>query len=263
MANKKSDKDWIKLNRSLADHWIWTDEVFTKGQAWADLIMRARWKDEKKKHRGKVVLRKRGEVCCSLSFLAERWGWSRNKVRRFMDILEAENMVTVNATRYDTVITIENYSKFQDSNLVGEARDETTDEARDEATDETTDEAQKKKVKKVKKEKNTPPYKSPQGDAELEAEVNQLPLEIRSIVFEFIEHRKEIRHPFTVRGLRMMLKKLNELSGGDTQTSIKILEQSIANGWQGIFALKNQQNNKKPRNEVLEMLKAGVFDEEE
>ena len=114
-----------------------------------------------------------------------------------------------------------------------------------------------------KNEKNTPPYKSPQGDAELEAEVNQLPLEMRSIVFEFIEHRKEIRHPFTVRGLRMMLKKLNELSGGNIQTSTKILEQSIANGWQGIFALKNQQNSKKPRNEALEMLKAGVFDEEE
>ncbi|NRA78916.1 MAG: hypothetical protein HRU18_11960 [Pseudoalteromonas sp.] len=33
------------------------------------------------------------------------------------------------------------------------------------------------------------------------------------------------------------LKKLTELSGGDMQTAIKIIERSIANGWKGFFKL--------------------------
>ena len=259
MANNKDKDNWIKLNRSLMDNDLWKEKPFSKGQAWVDLLMMARWKDGEQIHRGQVYHRRRGDVCCSLSFLAERWGWSRDKTRRFIRTLERTSMCTLNATPNDTSIHIEKYSDFQD----GRTTDNTTDKATSKATNKATNKAYKKKEKNEKKEKNTPPYKSPQGDAELEAEVNQLPFEMRSIVFEFIEHRKEIRHPFTVRGLRMMLKKLNELSGGNIQTSTKILEQSIANGWQGIFALKNQQNNKKPRNEVLEMLKAGVFDEEE
>ena len=42
-------------------------------------------------------------------------------------------------------------------------------------------------------------------------------------------------------------KELLELSGGDEETAIKIIEQSIAKGWKGFFELKNNGNgsNKK------------------
>lgn len=117
---------FVKLNRNLQDHWIWTDEPFSKGQAWVDLIMLARWKDEKKLHRDKLVVRKRGEVNCSMRWLAERWQWDRRKVKRFLSLLESDGMITVECTTNDTTITIENYSVYQDR----QTADGTTDDTR-------------------------------------------------------------------------------------------------------------------------------------
>lgn len=147
-------ENWVKTNRELKDHWLWLSEPFTKGQAWMDLIMLARWKDGKSIHRGRLLYRKRGDVCCSLSHLAVRWQWSRNKVKRFMTLLESEGMIVLNGATDDTTITLVNYSKWQGGSDDDGATDEATDGATREATDEATDGAHKKKVKKEKNVNN-------------------------------------------------------------------------------------------------------------
>ena len=63
---------------------------------------------------------------------------------------------------------------------------------------------------------------------------------------DFIAMRYEIKKPLTQRALEIMLKKLTELSGGNDNTKIKILENSVMNSWQGIFALKSEQSNPMP-----------------
>lgn len=126
-------KGYITINRKLQKHWLWDDKPFSKGQAWIDMLMRARHTDEKKLVRGELLDRKRGDVCCSLSYLAKEWGWSREKVRRFMAMLESDGMITLHATTHDTTITIENYDKYQFKRTTNEATDEATDLATDEA----------------------------------------------------------------------------------------------------------------------------------
>lgn len=143
---------FISIHRKIQDNWLWNDKPFSKGQAWIDLLLLARWKDEKKLHRGKLYDRKRGEVNYSMTWLAERWGWSRDKVRRFIRTLERDNMVTLNATTNDTSITIENYSVYQDSRTTDKATDNTTDKS----TDNTTDNTQMNKDNKDNKDNNPP-----------------------------------------------------------------------------------------------------------
>lgn len=104
---------WIKLNRSLQDHWLWKDEPYDKARAWIDLIMLANWEDKKMPYKDKIVVCKRGDVNLSLLFLANRWHWSRPKVTRFIKILESDGMITTDITRNRTTITIVNYDKFQ------------------------------------------------------------------------------------------------------------------------------------------------------
>ena len=106
---------WIAIDRHLFEHWVWSEKPFSKGQAWIDLIGLANFKESKVTYNGKVVSCERGTVYRSISFLARRWGWSRDKTRRFLDALKSDNMITINATRHKTTITIENYSKYQDS----------------------------------------------------------------------------------------------------------------------------------------------------
>ena len=139
---------FVSIHRKIQDNWLWSDKPFSKGQAWIDLLLLARWKDEKKLHRGKLYDRKRGEVNYSMTWLAERWGWSRNKVRRFMRTLEEQHMVRVNATTNDTSITIENYSIYQDVR--------TTDDTTHDTTHDTTDDTQMNKDNKDNKDNNPP-----------------------------------------------------------------------------------------------------------
>lgn len=60
----------------------------------------------------------------------------------------------------------------------------------------------------------------------------------------FREHRKEIKKKMTIRSETMLLKKLKEMTADEAE-AIKIIEQSIANGWQGLFEIKtNKRKNK-------------------
>ena len=57
---------------------------------------------------------KRGTVTTSLYILSDRWGWDRKKTRRFLNILEVEEMATTERTTRGTIITIVNYEVYQD-----------------------------------------------------------------------------------------------------------------------------------------------------
>ena len=56
--------------------------------------------------------------------------------------------------------------------------------------------------------------------------------------------------------------RVSSLSGGDIGLSKAILDQSIVNGWTGIFPLKDDRRNTKPQqNTLMHMLEEGRFDE--
>lgn len=146
---------WIKLHRDIQDHWIWRDkEPFDTRSAWMDLLLLANYEDFKTKRKGKIVSRKRGEVNASSRYLADRWHWSRNRVNRFLRLLESDGMVSISGATGGTTITIENYSKWQELG----ANSDTTDGADVGATDDTTGGATDgANDKKYKKYKNTTP----------------------------------------------------------------------------------------------------------
>ena len=61
--------------------------------------------------------------------------------------------------------------------------------------------------------------------------------------YAFLEHRIEIKKPMTIRGAEMMLKKLGKY-GADV--AIASLQDSIANGWQGVFPMKQSGTSDMP-----------------
>lgn len=143
--------NFFKVDRDIQNHWLWHDKPFSKGQAWIDLILLAVHTPKKDFTRnGKLITKNRGEVHCSMVFLAQRWGWSRDKVRRFIRLLEAEGMCRVNATTDNTTLTIENYSIYQGQYTT----DNTTDNTTNNTADKTTDNTQTIKIKKVKNVNN-------------------------------------------------------------------------------------------------------------
>ena len=105
---------WIPTYRSLQDHWLWQKKPFSPGQAWIDLLMLANYEDTKLPYKGEVITCERGTVNLSISALSTRWGWSRDKTRHFLKLLESDGMVSVNATTHRTTITIANYAIYND-----------------------------------------------------------------------------------------------------------------------------------------------------
>lgn len=55
---------------------------------------------------------------------------------------------------------------------------------------------------------------------------------------DYVDMRKKIKAPMTNRAIELAINKLNELSAGDNEKAIRIVEQSIMNSWKGLFELK-------------------------
>lgn len=55
----------------------------------------------------------------------------------------------------------------------------------------------------------------------------------------FIDFRKKIKKPMTDYSIKLLVDKLNKIGKTD-QEKIEILNESIVNGWQGIFPIKNK-----------------------
>lgn len=114
---------WIKLHRTLLEHPVWIEEPFNRGQAWVDLLLLANHKPAQIRKRGIKVTVERGQVGWSERQLAERWGWSRGKVRRYLEELETAQQIVqqngpqnLNVTSLITIVNYENYQYIEPQN---------------------------------------------------------------------------------------------------------------------------------------------------
>lgn len=109
------DNGYIKLYRGLAENSLWLSEPFTKGQAWADLLMLTNYKPSYLKYRnGEMVRICRGECGYSMETLAKRWKWSRGKVKRYFDLLESEKMIQQKIGSKSTIIKVLKFEMYQE-----------------------------------------------------------------------------------------------------------------------------------------------------
>lgn len=63
---------------------------------------------------------------------------------------------------------------------------------------------------------------------------------VNAALLEFAEFRKQIKKPMTKRAMELAVKKLQDMTD-DVDEQIAIIDQSIMNGWQGLFPLKNDR----------------------
>jgi len=114
---------WICLHRGWRDNPIFKGE-FSRADAWVWLIENACWKASRSRIKGEAVELQRGELTFSQRFLADKWGWSKSRVDRFIADLRSEGMIETrskngatpghSAGQGQSIITICNYAKYQD-----------------------------------------------------------------------------------------------------------------------------------------------------
>ena len=108
-----ADSNWIKLNRKIWDNFIWNFEEPKYAMAWIDLLLMANYADKKILFDGKVMVVKRGSFITSIAKLSERWSMNKRTVKRFLDMLQSDNMITYECSNKCTAIFISNYNAFQ------------------------------------------------------------------------------------------------------------------------------------------------------
>lgn len=128
---------WISLHRSIEDHWLWeTDRAFTRLEAWIDILLMVNHKERKIMIGNDLITVKRGQKITSIRKLCERWSWSNSKVKKFLELLERDEMLIVKSDTKKTVITVVNYDFYQsqDYKKRHESDTETTEKRRESDT---------------------------------------------------------------------------------------------------------------------------------
>ncbi len=116
---------WIKLHRSVLDHWIFDNPRYLKWWLW--LLLNANTGPSKVMVRGRVVQLSVGQLVTSVRYLRNCWANldalkrgriypTRSAVARFLHLLKNEEMITYdskNISNFGTVVTICNFERYQ------------------------------------------------------------------------------------------------------------------------------------------------------
>jgi hypothetical protein len=121
---------WVKIHRDIQKSPMWLSEPFTRSQAWIDLLLSANHKRGYVRKRGIIVTVERGQVGESEETLADRWKWSRGKLRRFLNELISVQQISREPVQQNkfisSLITITNYHDYQKDDTAEEQGNDTT-----------------------------------------------------------------------------------------------------------------------------------------
>lgn len=104
---------WIKLHRSITDHWIFKDSEFLL--LWITMLIEANHEPRKALFNGALLNLQRGQFVFGRKSYSEKTGVSENKIRRFLSLLISDQMIHQQTTNKFSLITITNYDKYQNN----------------------------------------------------------------------------------------------------------------------------------------------------
>ena len=243
---KTIENGYIKLHRKMVN-WEWFSDPNTS-HLFVYLLLSASWQDSK--WRGIDI--PRGSLITSLNHLAENTGLTIRSVRTSLEKLKSTHEVTSKSTNKFTIVTIVKYSDYQDIEFVNR---QTNRQASRQTNDKQT--TTSKEYKEYKNINNNIPPLSPQGETAVKNNIlipegmTLLPVKPPESLNtpEFIEawkewetYRKQKRQKLTPMSIK---KQYSFLASHSVDIAIKIIEQSISNGWTGLFELKKQNQKSK------------------
>lgn len=234
---------WIKIHRSITDHWLYTEKrCFSKFEAWNDILLNANYSDSKTIIKGKIYEIKRGESILSFESWGKRWNWDKSKVRRFFNLLQSDNMVIMKCDNITTHLTICNYDNYQSNGNADETQTE-----RERNADET----------QVKHERNTSEFQTKPIEESKEVKENK---ELKEVKEKFDFKKSCISYGFEEDLVSEWLAIRKAKGGINTKTAfdqfIKQVEKTnknkneiltiiIGNSWKGFNSewLNNNKSN--------------------
>jgi hypothetical protein len=141
---------WIKLHRSLTEHWIYNERrKFSKLEAWIDILMTVNYEDKKVLIKGKLYDVKRGQSILSLDSWAKRWNWDKSAVRRLFNLLQNDSMIEIISDNITTHITVCKYDSYQGIENADETQTKRKRNSNENQTTLTKEDKEDKEINKI------------------------------------------------------------------------------------------------------------------
>lgn len=102
---------WIKLHRSLSDHWLASNPDSLS--VWVHLLLLANHAETKRQINGSFLSVLPGQIVTSRKSLSEKTGVQESKVERILRRLESEQQITQRGLSKFRVISIVNWCSYQ------------------------------------------------------------------------------------------------------------------------------------------------------
>jgi hypothetical protein len=236
---------YIKLYRDIQFNKIWQEKPFTRGQAWVDMLLRCNHVCVQMPPQYQNIWVLRGQFLSSNIKLGEYWGWGECKVRRFMEYLETDKMITYIPKNKYTVYEILKYAELQalESELYEAASDEQKTSRKRTKNEQKTTNNNDKNNKNDKKLKDI---------GEMTSDFTQ-DEKLKIAINDFVNMRIVKKKEPTQRAMELIFMTLKPYN---IDTQIKMLEKSIINQWTDVYPLKElSKQQSKGGNPFLEKLK--------
>lgn len=238
-------------------HWISKNPDYFF--AWSMILMSVNFEDKKVLIHGELIECKRGQSLNSLQTWVKIFGkgWTIQRVRTFLNLLKNDSMINIEGLRKTTRLTVCNYELYQ-----GEQQTNNTQKTDKQQTDNTQITSTKEykeiieELNKVKKEFEDFKNKSKE---EKKVAISKIPdsefktEKIKEIWQKWIQYKKE-QFNDTYKSEESELtafNKLRKLSKSNHASAEKIVDNSIANLWKGLFKLDDKENEKDPNKREL------------
>ena len=214
-----------------------------------DIIAQVRYSDTPKRDliAGRMLTWHRGQMPASIRFLATRWKWGNDKVQRFLDFLVDENLISVSTAQCQTVLTVLSEKQVQQQvQPTGQQQVQLNTIPVRISTDSSDNDEYTKPDIKPDNDRTVTSTKQKESSNKEVIKKNKVEIVYAYSEGGFIEtynewiiHLKEKGKPITA----MALKKQNQFLRKFTVTeAIEIVNSSIMNNYQGLFAPKKINN---------------------
>jgi hypothetical protein len=215
---------FIVLHRTLLD-WEWyTDERVSR--LFLHCLLKANYAD--KKLRGKLI--ERGSFQTSYQMLSNETGLSVRNVRTSLNKLKMTGELTIKSNTQNTIIVINNYDTYQ-----------TNDKQNDKQLTNKRQTIDKQLTTNNNDNNINNDNKKAIGLSLQEMiEAYTTNIDLRKTLEEFVQHRNaNVKTKLSELAMTKNLKELDRLFDND-KDKIESINQTIANGWKGVFPVKNQ-----------------------
>lgn len=222
---------YIALHRKIQENFLWQEKrIFSRAEAWIDILMEARWNEEPQEFviKNTKLICHYGESLYSLDTWARRWGWSKSRVRRVLNLFKECSMIDLKSETVTVRLTVLNYSDYDPRRNANEPK--------------------VKRKRNASETHSTPKEKGEKGKEQYNNATQALPEWLDAALWEeYRQSRVALNARMTPEGEKRNLAKLEKLihQGGN---QAEILGQSIERGWKGLFPVNGAEHTRQSDN---------------